>query len=394
MTFNDIETLLIATFALILGHFIHKFVPWTARYNLPSSVLGGFVFALALMVMRSQGAVVDFTMNLQSPLMILFFASLGFSASLARLVAGGRPLILFFLITCGILVLQDVVGIGVALALGQNPLFGMMTSSVSLVGGPGTALAFAPLFEKAGMTDAAAIGLTAAVGGIVCAGLFGGPLSTILIKKYGLSSPHKGAKLSTRGEEVESFSSENLTDLILVHMGALVAAMCLGAYVSHLFESAGVTLPPYIGAMIVAAILRNLDDKFKWFELKESWLDSLGSVALAFFIAMTMTNLDFLKLKDLGLPIAIALGVQVVLVLLAARYIVFPLMGRNYEAAVLSGGLFGFMMGTVANAMANIEVIQRSKGPAPHAGLFISLVGACFIDFVNAGIITIFLNFF
>lgn len=387
------ETLLIATLALILGRFIHKYIPWTARYNLPSSVLGGFVFALVFMVMRSQGAVIEFTLSMQSPLMILFFASLGFSASVSRLIAGGRPLVIFFFITCLILIIQDIVGIVVGLGLGQDPLFGMMTSSVSLVGGPGTALAFAPLFEQKGMTDAATVGLAAAVGGIVCAGLFGGPLSTILINKYNLSSRHKNTTLTVRGEEIETFSSENLTNLILVHMGALLIAMCLGGYVSRLFESAGVTLPPYIGAMIIAALLRNIDDKWQWVEFKESWLDSLGSAALAFFIAMTMTNLDFIKLKDLGIPILIALVIQVSLVLICARYIVFPLMGRNYEAAVLSGGMFGFMMGTVANAMANIETIQKSKGPAPHAGLFISLVGACFIDFVNAGVITVFLNF-
>lgn len=392
MTFTDIETLLIATLALITGKLIHKFIPWTERYNLPGSVLGGFAFAIALMFLRSNGAEVNFSMSMQSPLMILFFASLGFSASISRLMAGGWPLILFFLVTCIILVIQDAVGIVVALGLGQNSLFGMMTSSVSLVGGPGTALAFAPLFEEHGLPDAATVGLTAALGGIICAGLFGGPLSTYLIEKYNLKSPYK-KNTSIKGEVAEFFSSENLTTLIIVHMGALIAAMCLGVYVSSLFEAAGLTLPPYIGAMLVAATLRNIDDKAKWFDLKESWLDALGSAALAFFIAMTMMNLNFLQLKDIGIPIVAALSVQVVIVLLAARYIVFPMMGRNYEAAVLSGGMFGFMMGTVANAMANIEVIQRRKGPAPHAGLFISLVGACFIDFVNAGIITVFLNF-
>lgn len=394
MTFNDIETLLIAALALVLGHYIHKTIPWTARYNLPSSVLGGFVFAIILMLLRFNGAEIDFAMNTQSPLMIIFFASLGFSASISRLIAGGKPLLIFFLISCAILVIQDIIGIFIGSALGQGPLFGMMTSSVSLVGGPGTALAFAPLFQKAGMTDSATIGLTAALGGIVCAGLFGGPLSTYLIQKYNLKSEHTGEALSVRGEEVENFSSDDLSDLLIVHIGALITAMCIGSYVSLLFESIGITLPPYIGAMLIAATLRNVGDNSSFMRLRETWLDSLGSVALSFFIAMTMMTLDFLKLIHIGGPILVALAVQVVVLLFAARYIVFPFMGRNYEAAVLSGGMFGFMMGTVANAMANIETIQKTKGPAPNAGLFISLVGACFIDFVNAGVITIFLNFF
>lgn len=394
MHFNDIETLFITALALLLGHFIHKYIPWTARYHLPSSVLGGFVFALVLMILRYNGAEITFDIHMRDPLMILFFASLGFSASFSRLLAGGKPLLLFFLLSCGILILQDVIGIITAVAMGQGPLFGIMTSSVSLVGGPGTALAFAPVFEKAGMADAATIGLTAALGGIVCAGLFGGPLSTYLIKKYNLKSEFKGATLSVRGEKSELFSSDDLTQHLILNISALITAMCLGAYISLIFKSISITLPSYIGAMLIAATLRNIDDKTSWIKMKETWIDSLGSVALAFFIAMTMMTLDFLKLMDIGLPILGALIIQVVVLLLAARYLVFPFMGRNYEAAVLSGGMFGFMMGTVANAMANIETLQRKEGPAPNAGLYISLVGACFIDFANASVITVLLNFF
>lgn len=394
MHFNDIETLFITALALLLGHFIHKYIPWTARYHLPSSVLGGFVFALVLMILRYNGAEITFDIHMRDPLMILFFASLGFSASFSRLLAGGKPLLLFFLLSCGILILQDVIGIITAVAMGQGPLFGIMTSSVSLVGGPGTALAFAPVFEKAGMADAATIGLTAALGGIVCAGLFGGPLSTYLIKKYNLKSEFKGATLSVRGEKSELFSSDDLTQHLILNISVLITAMCLGAYISLIFKSISITLPSYIGAMLIAATLRNIDDKTSWIKMKETWIDSLGSVALAFFIAMTMMTLDFLKLMDIGLPILGALIIQVVVLLLAARYLVFPFMGRNYEAAVLSGGMFGFMMGTVANAMANIETLQRKEGPAPNAGLYISLVGACFIDFANASVITVLLNFF
>lgn len=393
MTFTTIETLLLAGAALLLGHFIHKFMPWTERNNLPSSVLGGFVFAIFLLIYREAGGVVIFSEELKLPMMMAFFASLGFSASIQRLIAGGKPLLVFFFVTVLVLVIQDVVGVAFAVMIGQTPLFGVMTSSVSLVGGPGTALAFAPAFEAAGMPDAATVGLAAALGGIVCAGLFGGPLSTHLIKKYDLSSPYKG-RISVRGEEIENFASDELTVQLLKNFFILIIAIVFGSYVSAGITKLGVTLPPYIGSMIIAAALRNLDDKTQWIKLKESWLDSIGSVALSIFIAMSMMTLDFLKLKEIGVAIVLALALQVVVLLLAARYIVFPMLKRNYEAAVLAGGLYGFMMGTVANAMANIETIQKSKGPAPHAGLYISLVGACFIDFVNAGVITVFLNIF
>lgn len=394
MHFNDIETLFIAALALILGHFIHKFVPWTAKYHLPSSVLGGFVFAVALMAYRSLGGEVSFEIHLRDPLMILFFASLGFSASFSRLVAGGKPLIIFFALSSTILVLQNLIGIAFAMSIGQSPLFGIMTGSVSLVGGPGTALSFAPLFEKAGMQDAATIGLAASLGGIICAGLFGGPISTLLIQKFNLKSANRNEEISTRGEALEHYTSDDLTGHLMVNFGALVTAMCLGAYVSSIFVSLNITLPPYIGAMLIAAAIRNIDDKTNWIKIKETWLDSIGSVSLAFFIAMTMMTLDFLKLVDIGLPIILILALQSAVLFILIRYFVFPIMGRTYESAVLSGGAFGFLMGTAANAMANIETLQRKKGPAPNAGLYISLVGACFIDFANATVITVLLNFF
>lgn len=377
--------------ALVLGHFIHRWIPWTARYNLPSSVLGGFVFASFFFALRGAGYEVVFSEELQRPLMVAFFASLGFSASFERLLAGGKPLLIFFGLTVLILLIQDVVGVLMALALGQSPLFGMMTSSVSLVGGPGTALAFAPVFERAGLPDAAAVGLAAALGGIVLAGLFGGPLSTYLIDRYKLGS-NSPVRTSSRGTEIEHVGLDEVTELLIRHLIILLVAMVLGVYVSHWIEGAGMTLPIYIGSMLVAAILRNVDDRTEWIRMRESWLDALGSVALAFFIAMSMMTLDFMKLKGLGFAIASSLAVQVVVVLLAGRYIMFPLLKKNYEAAVLSGGMYGFMMGTAANAMANIETIQKRHGAVPNAALYISLVGACFIDFANAGVITIFLN--
>lgn len=396
MHFNDLNTMLITCLALLLGHLIHRLVPITEKYNLPSSVLGGFFFALFFLALRSLGLEISFSKQMQEPLMVMFFASVGFSASIRRLIEGGKPLMIFFGITCAVLLIQNILGIAFAMGLGQNPLFGVMTGSVSLVGGPGTALAFTEVFEKAGLENAGTIGLTAALGGIVCAGLFGGPLSTYLIQKFDLHSPFRGSGMPIKHGKniVDVFEAKDLSYFTIVHFATLVLVMAVGAYVSLWIEKTGITLPIYIGAMLVAGVLRNIDDATEFINLQESWIDALGSAALAFFIAMSMMTLDFLSLRDIGLPIAAILLFQVAVLVIVTRFVVFPLMGRGYESAVLSGGFFGFMMGTVANAMANIETVQKQRGPALQAALFISVVGACFIDVVNATVILAFVNLF
>jgi ESS family glutamate:Na+ symporter len=292
----------------------------------------------------------------------------------------------------------------VALAFDQHPLFGVLTGSVALTGGPGTAAAFADKFAEAGVTAAASVGVATAVSGIVLGALIGGPVVTWLIHRNKLQGPGAGAAapraalvedgaaapavLSGGGSEDDEEAFPLLKSVV-----ALLVAMWLGSYVSKGIEQAGITFPPYIGAMLVAAVIRNLDDFFGWFGLSNRMLDSIGAIALSLFLSMYLMNLRLWEVAALAAPLIVGLVLQVLLVIAAAA-VVFRRMGRDYEAAVMSGGFIGFMLGTTANAMAVMRALVERYGAAPRAFLVAPLVGAFFIDFVNGFVITAFINFF
>ena len=285
---------------------------------------------------------------------------------------------------------------------------GVLAGSVTLTGGPATGLAFAPEFEKAGLPAAATLAVAAAMVGIVGGGLMGGPLGTWLIERRRLAQP-RGAPVSgptpdgvaahvveellpepvptaPAGEDVEAYG-------LLKTIVIILFAMWLGSWISSWLK-AYITLPAYIGAMLVAAGIRNLDDKTRLFGLSQRLIDDLGSVSLALFLALALMTLRLWELAGLALPLTVILVAQLALVAFVAAAAVFPLMGRDYESAVISSGFIGFMLGTTANAMANMEALVQRFRPAPRAFLIVPMVGAFFIDFTNAIIITAFLNFF
>lgn len=398
MNFNVVAVLALSSGALWLGALIHKFFPITEKYSLPRSVLGGLLMAMILAgIERIFSIKVDMDLSAQTPLMVAFFASLGFGASWQALRAGGLKVIYFFSLCVGLLLIQNIVGIGTAYALGQSPLFGVITSSVSMVGGPGTALAFAPVFAENGIPDAATIGITAAMAGILVAGLVGGPAATWLIEREKLNPDEslqtKGFRNSIQSAHFK-FSFSEISHLMRTHVMILLIVMAIGSVVASWIASLGITFPIYIGSMIVAAAFRNLDDHFGWFQINEAFLESLASVALSLFIAMSLMSLQWGRLLELAGPILIALLVQTILVVGLCVTYVYRAYGRNYESAVLAGGMIGFMMGTTANAMANLESITKKYGPAPFAYFIIPLVGACFIDFANAAVISVMINLF
>jgi ESS family glutamate:Na+ symporter len=395
-----VQTLAFAGLALLLGEGLRRAVPVLARYNLPAPVLGGLAVALAVLVARSQGAtLLQFDTTLQSPLMIAFFTTIGFGASLSLLKIGGPQVLRFFLLATVFAVLQNVVGILVALGFGLHPLFGVLAGSVTLTGGPATGLAFAPLFEEAGVVGASSVAIAVAIGGIVAGGLVGGPAGTLLIERGRLPTPRHGgavdvAIIETRVETtVHASTDDDDAWPVVRNLVAILVAMWIGAWVSKGFAALGMTLPAYIGAMLVAAAIRNVDDLTGWFGLSHRFINTFGIVTLTLFLVMALMTLKLWELAGLVLPLVAILLVQVALAALVAVP-VFRIMGRNYEAAVMSGGFIGFMLGTTANAMAVMRALAERYGPAPRAFLVAPIVGAFFIDFTNAIIITLFLNFF
>jgi ESS family glutamate:Na+ symporter len=404
-TLDQVQTVALAGLVLFVGYCIRRFIPILAKYNVPAPVIGGLLVANFMLVAKAYGwTPIRFDTSLQSPLMIAFFTSIGFGASLSLLRVGGPAVALFFVISTVMAVGQNVLGAGAAWLLGQNPLMGVLAGSVTLTGGPATGLAFAPLFEKAGVPGAATLAVAAAMVGIVSGGVIGGPVGTWLVGRIGARSakgvPHAAPPLATTiieeqlpeptatapaGEDVESYGLMKALVLILT-------AMWVGAWLTNGFAAIGVTLPAYIGAMLVAAVIRNFDDNTRWIGISQRTVDDLGGIALSLFLVMALMTLRLWDLVGLALPLAVIVFLQVVAIAVVAAFVVFRIMGRDYEAAVMSGGFIGFMLGTTANAMANMEALVERYGPAPKAFLVVPMVGAFFIDFTNAIIITVCLN--
>ena len=401
-----IQTLALAGVVIFLGYGMKKIVPPLSRYNLPAPVIGGLVIAVIQLVARNLGAQpFTFDTSLQTPLMTAFFTSIGFGSSLSLFRTGGPKIVSFFIIATIFTLLQNLVGIAVALPLGQHPLFGVLNSSVTLVGGPATGLAFAPLFESAGVHGAASVAVASAMTGILCGGLIGAPIGTWLIERYRLSTSRSNADTSEPpgattileeqisdppseapgGEDSESY-------IVLKNLVAILIAMWIGSWISKGFQALGLTLPAYIGAMFTGAVIRNLADVTGIITLSQRSIDDIGNVSLTMFIAMAMMTLKLWDLAGVALPMLAVVAVQVVLVGGACFWPLFRLFGRDYNAAVTCTGFCGFMLGTTANAMANMDSLVKRYGPAKQAFLVVPIVGAFFIDFANAIIITIFIN--
>jgi ESS family glutamate:Na+ symporter len=394
-----VQTLAFAGVALLLGEGLRRMIPVLARYNLPAPVLGGLLVAVAVLIARGQGTtVLQFDTTLQSPLMIAFFTTIGFGASLSLLKVGGPQVLRFFALATVFAVVQNIVGILMAIGFGLHPLFGVLAGSVTLTGGPATGLAFAPLFEEAGVVGASSVAIAVAIGGIVAGGLVGGPAGTILIERGRIPTPRRirGGAVDVALVETETTVHASSDDddawPLVKNLVAILVAMWIGFWVSKGFAALGMTLPSYIGAMLVAAAIRNVDDVTGWFGLSHRFINSFGIVSLTLFLAMALMTLKLWELAGLVLPLVAILVVQVVIAAAVAMAAVHRIMGRNYESAVMSGGFIGFMLGTTANAMAVMRAIVERYGPAPRAFLVAPIVGAFFIDFTNALIITVFLN--
>jgi glutamate:Na+ symporter, ESS family len=402
MRLDLIQTVAFAGLMLFVGYGLKRQVPPLARYNIPAPVVGGLpVAALFALIHAMDMPAAVFDTTLQTPLQNTFFASIGFGASLLVLKRGG-PLVAIMMVVASIAaVLQNVVGGTTALLLGQHPLMGVLAGSTTLTGGPATGLAFAPLFEQAGVEGAATLAVSAAMAGIVAGGLLGGPIATHLLRRRPRWIPVQAAKepmthivedrtpepsdATPLGEDVQAYG-------LVKHLVLLAAAVGAGVWVSAGIGGLGLRLPAYIGAMIVAACIRNLDDWTGVIGMSQKTMDDLGEVALTLFLVMALMTLRLWELAGVVVPLFVILAIQVALVAALCVWAIPRLMGSDYDAVVIAGGFCGFMLGTTANAMANMGALVERYGPAPKAYLVVPLVGAFGIDFVNGLLITAAIN--
>lgn len=393
VSFDMYQTLAIAVVALLIGAWLRKKINILDKLCIPSPVVGGLLFSIITCVLYSAG-VVDFKWNdtLKTVCMVLFFTSVGFQANVKVLKSGGKALVIMLFCVLFLIEAQDIIAVGVAQALGVDPMIGLATGSISMVGGHGTAGAFGPVLEDLGVTGATTVGTAAATFGLVAGSLIGGPLGNHLIKVKDL--------LKTRviGDDTPLVEEEEKHHRSISQYAPaayqLAIAMGLGTLVSYLLSMTGMTFPIYIGAMIVAAIMRNFGEYTGKITIHIGEINDLGGICLSLFLGIAMITLKLWQLADLALPMMILLACQVVFMVFYARFVIFKAMGSDYDAAVLTAGSCGFGMGATPNAMANMQVLTDKYGPSVKAFLLIPLIGSMYADFVNSLSITLFINLF
>lgn len=403
--FDLVFTLAFAALFLYFGYTLLKRIGFLRRANIPAAVLGGLFFALIALALRNQNVIaLTLDTSLRAPLQTIFFTTIGLSATFALLRAGGWRMGFFWLLASLAAIVQNVVGIAVARAMGAPLALGVICGALTLTGGPATGLAFKDTFEGLGIAGAGEAIIASATFGILVASLVGNPLATFLIRRFHLATPRsEDAGKNVTEHQVEEDKSETsepaqtpaqaLTVRALLHNLLLIlAVMGVGAIISSQLAGLGVTLPGYIGAMVVAAVVRNVDDARGWFKVNARAIEAIGVIALAVFLMIALMDLKLWQLAGLAVPMLVILLLQVVVMLVYATFVTFMLMGRDYEAAVTASGHVGFGLGITPNAVANMEALAERFRPAPRSFLVVPVVGAFFIDFSNALIITFFVN--
>ena len=391
ISFDMYQTLGIAVVALLLGRFLRSRIHVLEKFCIPAPVVGGLVFAILTCILYAAGIVeIFFDDTLREVCMVLFFTSVGFQANLKVLKEGGKSLLVFLVVVIILIVTQNVLAIGLAGVLKLNPLIGMCTGSIPMVGGHGTAGAFGPVIEDFGVTGAATLCTAAATYGLVAGSLIGGPIGNHLILKKDLLKTAADPEVSM-SSEAEAGQERSLNNFA---SAAYMLAITVGAgtIISYLLSKLNMTFPVYIGALIAAAIIRNIGEYSGKIKVPMDEINSIGEIMLSFFLGIAMITLKLWQLAELALPLAVLLAGQTILMFLFARFIVFNVMGRDYDAAVITAGVCGFGMGATPNAMANMQAICDKYKPSVKAYLLIPIVGSLFADFINSLVITFFIN--
>lgn len=386
---NMYHAVALAAVLFALGNLLVTRIAILNKYCIPAPLVGGVLFALLNTVMHSMGfAYVTFDSTLQTVFMTMFFTTVGFTVSLPLLVKGGKAVIICLVLASVLTVLQNLLGAGVMGAMGQDPRLGLAVGSIALIGGPGTAAAFGPDLEAAGAAGGNVAALAAATFGLVMGSIMGGPTARRRIAKHGLKSAIHSTAVEVAAESGDDGSFKTTSNRFVKGFMLIMFCLGVGAVASVVLKNiTGMTFPGYIGAMLVAVVVRNVMDGIKN-EYPGDEIEVVGNMSLSIFLAMAMMGLKLWELVDLALPMMVTLGLQIVLMFLFAYFVVYNLMGRDYDAAVMVTGFVGFAMGATSNAMANMQAVTRKYGPSPTAYFAIPMVGGMFIDFVNAAVIT------
>ncbi|CAN7381799.1 MULTISPECIES: sodium/glutamate symporter [unclassified Acidovorax] len=387
------QTIGVAAVLLVLGDFIKKHVGVLSRYFIPGPIIGGLVFSLIALAGHLSGSFAfEFYDNMRAFLLLVFFTTIGFSASFELLKKGGVGVALFLAAAVGLVLLQNTLGAGLAALLGVHPLIGVAAGSISLTGGHGTSAAFGPLLEQAGAAGALPAAIAAATYGLVAGCVIGGPLGTLLMRRNGLHAHGASAATAPAIPVPVTANTGSGGDTVMYASILIAVSIGIGTLLVNWLKDLGVTLPSYLGPMLVAALVRNIID-WRNSELPLRQFEVVGNVSLAFFLAMALMSMKLWELAEVAGPLLVILLAQTALMFAYGYWVTFRVMGRDYDAAVIAAGHCGFGMGATPNAMANMQAFTAVNGPSVKAFFVIPLVGSLFIDFFNAVIITAFMNF-
>lgn len=385
------QTLAAAVLVLLLGNYLKKKIYFLQKFCIPAPVIGGLIFAIMTCICYVTGiAEFSFDDTLREVCMVFFFTSVGFQANLKVLKSGGKSLIVFLGLVIALIILQNLTAVGLAKLLNLNPLIGMCTGSIPMVGGHGTAGAFGSVLEDLNIKGATTICTAAATFGLIFGSLIGGPLGKRLIEKHSL--------LNTAANEDDSLlvedekKHERHTNMYADAVFQLILAIGVGTIFTMLLTKTGLTFPIYIGAMLAAALMRNICEYTGIATIHMGEINDLGGISLSLFLGMAMITLRLWELASLALPLVILLAAQVLLIIIFTYVIEFNIMGRDYDAAILVSGTCGFGTGATPNAMANMQAVCDQYVPSIKAYLLIPLVGSLFADFLNSLVITFFIN--
>jgi ESS family glutamate:Na+ symporter len=392
ISLDALPSLLAACLVLLLGAWLGRRVSLLERYSIPSPIVGGVLFALgAAVLLRATGQRVALASAARSDLLLLFFATLGLTSDLRQLVRGGPRLLRFLLALVPFLLAQNALGVVLARLLGLHPFLGLIAGSITLVGGHGTGAAYVERFGAAsGIEGVMALTMTSATLGLVIGGVIGGPVAERLIRRHALApdlAAQREAGGVILGPEAAPVTMVPLIGALAVALVAVLIGQGLGARL----VDAPVTVPDFLLCLLAGLLIRNLGEP-AGLRLHAASVELLGSVALSLFLAWTMMALDLATVIALAGPLLLILVGQAVLVALWASLITFRLVGRDYESAVMSAAFCGFAMGATATAIANMQALTARHGPAPQAFLIVPIVGAFFIDILNAVVLTLFLS--
>ncbi|WP_253380855.1 sodium/glutamate symporter [unidentified bacterial endosymbiont] len=390
---DTLSTLVAATLVLLLGRKLVHGITLLKRYTIPEPVAGGLLVAIALLVLKmSMNIEFEFDMSLREPLMLAFFATIGLNANLASLRAGGKVLCIFLAVVIGLLLMQNIIGLGMAYLLGLDPIMGLLAGSVTLLGGHGTGAAWSEVFvEQYGFENALEVAMACATFGLILGGLLGGPVARYLIKYSPTPEGIPDDKVAPTTFEKPD-AERTISSLVLIETIAMIA-ICLttGKVIAQWLSGTVLELPTFVCVLFVGVVLSNGLAVLGFYRVFERAVSVMGNVCLSLFLAMALMSLKLWELASLALPIFAILAVQTLFMTFYAIFVTWRVMGKNYDAAVLAAGHCGFGLGATPTAIANMQAITERFGPSHIAFLVVPMVGAFFIDIVNAIVIKLYL---